>query len=103
MYSKVTFAYIVCFFPSLPDKRQAAKYKLDYGMLNDAGIWILKPEFISDFLTVHPKPSACNYVLDDVSDGNIEENGESSTPIKRKASDRLVQKEKRHRKWPIIL
>lgn len=71
---------------------------MDYRILNDAGVWILKPEFISDFLTVHPRPSAMNYILEEVSDGNNEDYDAPLTPGKRKASDRLVQKEKRHRK-----
>lgn len=67
-------------------------------MLNDAGVWVLKPEFISDFLTVHPKPPALNYILDEANETNNEENEAVSTPGKRKASEKLVQKEKRHRK-----
>lgn len=87
------------FFISSIDKKQAAKHGINYQQLQDAGIWILKPEFISDFLTVHPKPSALNYVLEDVqSINNIDDHSASSTPGKRKAAHSLEKKEKRHKK-----
>ena len=45
------------------DPRLAEKYQLDCQQFQDDGLWVLRLEYISDFLTIHPKPSALNYVI----------------------------------------
>jgi len=68
--------------------------------LHDAGLWVLKPEFIADFLTVYPKPSALNYVIEEVQQKDESMNrGSSASSGKRKATNRTnLQKDKRVRR-----
>ena len=73
------------------------KTKLDFEALHNAGIWILKPEYISDYLTVFPTPSAFSYVLDEVS--YLSEQNQSVVKCaKRKATESVSQKGKRTRR-----
>ncbi|XP_065649740.1 DNA topoisomerase 2-binding protein 1-A isoform X1 [Hydra vulgaris] len=48
----------------IADKKQAKL--LDFQVLTAAGILILKPEYISDYLTVFPIPSTSKYVISDM-------------------------------------
>ena len=79
------------------DKRQASKNKVDYERLNDAGLWVLKPEYIADFLTVDPKPSALSYTIDEVQvkDTSVSLHTNSG---KRKAGAITPRKDKRTRR-----
>ena len=79
------------------DKKQAQKYAIDYEALYNEGIWILKPEYIPDYLTRNPIPPTFNYLIDEAKsfqDGNI------SAPAagKRKMSEATTQRLKRTRR-----
>ena len=79
------------------DKKQAQKYAIDYEALYNEGIWILKPEYIPDYLTRNPIPPTFNYLIDEAKsfqDGNI------SAPAagKRKMSEAMTQRLKRTRR-----
>lgn len=76
------------------DKKQAVKH-VDFNMLHEAGIWILKPEYISDYLTVYPKPPIFNYIIEEVK--NLGEKP-VPTPVKRKAIEHSGQAQKRTRR-----
>lgn len=79
------------------DKRQAIKSKVDYERLNDSGLWVLKPEYIADFLTVNPKPSALSYIVDELQQKDTSINL-STTSGKRKATAITPRKDKRTRR-----
>ena len=79
------------------DKKQAKKSNVDYEKLNAAGIWLLKPEYIADYLTVSPKPPVFNYVLDEAK-ALSEHNTSIPTPGKRKADDTMNTRQKRTRR-----
>ena len=36
--------------------------------MHDAGVWVLKPEYIADYLILQPKPPTFDYVLDELAD-----------------------------------
>ena len=61
-----------------------AKTKVDLRVLHDSGVWILKPEYIADYLIFHPKPRTFDYVLDEVN--AFDEQLDDTTQRKRKAS-----------------
>jgi len=80
------------------DKNLAEKTNVNYEHLHSMGIWILKPEYITDFLSLQPTPPTFNYVIDEVKHLN-EQSITVPTPGKRKApADTSIQKQKRTRR-----
>lgn len=85
------------------DKKQAKRNNIDYRYLQESGLWVLKPEYISDFLTNDTKPSALNYVVDELqnNDSILQQQDEASITSgsgKRKARQSSPKKEKRARR-----
>ena len=79
------------------DKKQAQIYGIDYEALHNEGIWILKPEYIPDYLTRNPIPPTFNYLIDEAKsfqDGSIN----ASAAGKRKTSEATTQRLKRTRR-----
>ena len=68
------------------DRKQLTRANVDLRSLHDAGIWILKPEYIADYLILQPKPPTFDYVLEEVNAFD-ELSGSAMSRRKRKASE----------------
>lgn len=100
MLSVLLFSLFIIAFSFIyrSDKNLAENTNVNYEHLHSMGIWILKPEYITDFLSLQPTPPTFNYVIDEVKHLN-EQSITVPTPGKRKApADTSIQKQKRTRR-----
>lgn len=74
---------------------------VDYSGLYAAGIWVLRPDYIVDYLTIDPPPPTLKYVIPEVQKlmESAAKISNSNEPKKRKKLDETSsQKMKRSRK-----
>jgi len=82
----------------IADAKKAESSGVSLQELHDSGIWILRPDFISDYLTLFPTPSTIKYILPEAKT-LTDESQNAMTPGKRKTSEAAPsQRAKRSRR-----
>lgn len=69
---------------------------LDIAALYNAGIWLVKPDYIAEFLMQNPEPHPGRYLIPEAAKLNQADQGNTSIQRKRKGDD-LSADEKRLR------
>ena len=74
---------------------------VDYNGLYSAGIWVLRPEYIADYLMQEPPPPTLKYVITEVQkliETEATHNRSSDTKKRKNEEDKSSQKMKRTKK-----
>ena len=71
---------------------------IDYVSLHSSGIWVLRPDFIAEYLTQDPTPPTLKYVVQEVQKLTGGETNAVDSKKRKIEDERSSQKTKRTRK-----